>query len=181
MGKKKSTDTPETYLSGIYSPAKMQIVRQSPELLSVGERLRRERILRKMTIEELADYMGISAAYLGSVERGKRPLSNSLMKKLHDRLGISYDYLLEGMTISGNMISQYVRESEIYTTHHNLNVLLGVCSPDELDSCYNLVQTYLTFTREQKKERGRKAVHRSGKPSGSRGNSPRTSSTDDKE
>ena len=145
---KKVVDSPDNYLAGIYSPARMKLVQQSPDKLSVGERLRRERVLRKMTLEELGEYMGISPAYLGSVERGQRPLSKSLMKRLHDRLGISYDYLLEGMTISGNMISQFVRESEIYTTHHNLNVLLNVCSPDELNSCYNLVHTYLTFTRE---------------------------------
>ena len=147
--KKKPADSPSSQLAGIYPPGKMKLVQQAPDALTIGERLRRERVLRKMTMEELAEYMGISAAYLGAVERGQRPLSNRLMKRLHDRLGISYDYLLEGITISGNMISQFVRESEIYTTNRNLNVLLNVCTQDELDSCYNLVHTYLKFIREK--------------------------------
>ncbi len=163
--KKKPTDSPSSQLAGIYPPGKMKLVQQTPEALTVGERLRRERVLRKMTMEELADYMGISPAYLGAVERGQRPLSNRLMKKLHDRLGISYDYLLEGITISGNMISQFVRESEIYTTNRNLNILLNVCTQDELDSCYNLVHTYLKFIREKAPERTRTPRNKPTKPS----------------
>ena len=65
---------------------------------------------------------------LGAIERGKRPISSKLMKRIHDRLGLSYDFLLDGMSISGHMISQYVRESTVYTTHHNLNVLLKECT-----------------------------------------------------
>jgi len=159
--KKKPTDSPSSQLAGIYPPGKMKLVQQAPSALTVGERLRRERVLRKMTMEELAEYMGISPAYLGAVERGQRPLSNRLMKRLHDRLGISYDYLLEGITISGNMISQFVRESEIYTTNRNLNILLNVCTDDELDSCYNLVHTYLKFIREKPAPRSAK-THAAG-------------------
>lgn len=147
--KKKTENSPVSQLAGIYSPKKMKLVQQAPSSLSIGERLRRERVLRKMTMDEMAEYLGISAAYLGSVERGSRPLSNRLMKRLHDRLGTSYDYLLEGVTISGRTISHFVREAEVYTTHHNLNVLLNVCNEEELDSCYNLIHTYLAFSRDK--------------------------------
>ena len=163
--KKKPADSPSNQLAGIYPPGKMKLVQQAPEQLTIGERLRRERVLRKMTMEELADYLGISPAYLGAVERGQRPLSNRLMKRLHDRLGISYDYLLEGITISGNMISQFVRESEIYTTNRNLNILLNVCTEDELDSCYNLVHTYLKFIREKGPTPERSGKRKSGSAS----------------
>ena len=157
MGRKKSSlNSPEPYLTAVYSPGRMKLVQQAPDALSVGERLRRERVLRRMTLDEMADYLGVSGAYLGTVERGQRPLSKQLMKKLHDRLGISYDYLLEGVTISGGMISQFVRESEVYTSNRNLNVLLNVCTQEELDTCYHLVHTYLTFVREQNAEKAKK-------------------------
>jgi transcriptional regulator with XRE-family HTH domain len=142
-----------SYLSGIYPPGKRDIITKQPETLSVGQRLRRERVLRKLTIEQMATYLDISTAYLGAIERGKRPISSKLMKRIHDRLGLSYDFLLDGMSISGHMISQYVRESTVYTTHHNLNVLLNVCSPEELNSCYNLVHTYLTQNRDPSPEK----------------------------
>lgn len=144
MNGKTSSDT---YLAGIYTPKKREIIGMAPETLTIGQRLRRERVMRKLTLDQMAQFLEISAPYLGAVERGKRPVSTKLMRKLHDRLGISYDYMLEGLSISGNMISQYVRESEVYTTHHNLNVLLNVCSPEELTSCYHMIHTYLTLNR----------------------------------
>ena len=44
-------------LSGIYSPMKRRFLSQPPESLSIGGRLRRERLLRKMTLEDMADYV----------------------------------------------------------------------------------------------------------------------------
>lgn len=136
------------YLNGIYPPKKRELVVKQPQTLTVGQRLRRERVLRKLTIEQMASYLDISTAYLGAVERGKRPVSSRLLKRIHDRLGLSYDFLLEGYSVSGQMISQYVRESVSYSTQHNLDVLLKVCSPDELESCYHMIHTFLSDSRK---------------------------------
>ncbi len=144
-------------LSSVYSPTRRDLILQEPQSLTVGERLRRERYLRKLTLEQMAAYLDISPSYLGSIERGKRPVSRHMMDLLHDRLDISYDFLLEGISISSSQISQYVRESSTYSRHHNLNVLLNVCSPEELDSCYQLVHTYLTHNRKDKTPTSRKA------------------------
>lgn len=138
------------YLSDIYSPVQRKFLSQSPESLTVGGRLRRERILRKYTLEEMADKLGISATYLGSVERGTRPLSRKLEKALHETLGLSYDFLLDGMDVTGAMITQYVRETSGYSPHHNIDVLLNICDQNELDDCYNLIHTYLIKKRKSK-------------------------------
>lgn len=135
-------------LSGIYSPTRKALILQPPHDLSVGSRLRRERFLRKLTLEQMASYLNISPSYLGAMERGKRPISRKMMAVLHEKLDLSYDFLLEGISLSGSMISQYVRESSVYSTHHNLNVLLQVCTPEELESCYQLVHTYLIHRRD---------------------------------
>ena len=76
-----------------------------------------------------------------------------MMDRFHDRLNISYDFMLEGISISGSMISQYVKESATYSAHHNLNVLLNVCNKEELESCYNLVHTFLTYRRNVQSNR----------------------------
>lgn len=137
-------------LSGIYSPMKRRFLSQPPESLSIGGRLRRERLLRKMTLEDMADYLGISSTYLGSIERGTRPLSRKLEKLLHDRLGVSYDFLLEGISVTGTMIAQYVRETDDYSITHKINVLLNVCTPEEQEDCYHLVHTYLSGRRSRR-------------------------------
>lgn len=137
----------QTALKGFYSPVKRQFLSQPPESLTIGGRLRRERLLRKLTTEEMASCLGISATYLGSIERGQRPLSRKVEKRLHDHLGLSYDYLLDGHEVTGAMITQYVRESSEYSPHHNLNVLLNVCDDEELEDCYHLVHTFLERRR----------------------------------
>jgi len=132
----------------LYTPAKRILLDKDPKLLSPGGRLRRERILRKMSLEQMASYLGISVSYLGAIERGSRTLSRNMMDRLHNALNLSYDFLIDGSKISSSKIAQYVRESTPYSTQHNLNVLLNVCTPEELDSCYNLVHTYLTVNRK---------------------------------
>ena len=149
--RQKPLDSPESVtLSGIYSPTRKALILKSPSTLSVGNRLRRERFLRKLTLDQMASYLNISPSYLGAMERGKRPVSRKMMNLLHEKLDLSYDFMLEGLSLSGSMISQYVRESAPYTTHHNLNVLLQVCSPEELESCYQLIHTFLIHRRDKR-------------------------------
>lgn len=140
-------------LSAIYPPKKCQLIARTPDRLTVGDRIRRERYLRKLTLEQMATYLNISPSYLGSMERGKRPLSRKMMDRLHSRLDLSYDFLVDGVSLSHSSISQYVKESAAYTTHHNLNVLLNVCTKEELEACYQLIHTYLTHAHNTDEEK----------------------------
>lgn len=159
MMKQLRNNSEKNYLAGLYSPAKRRFLQQAPENLTVGGRLRRERILRKLTIEQMASFLNISACYLGSIERGQRPLSKKLQNVLHEKLGLSYDFLLEGMPVTSSMITQYVRENGNYSTRHNIDVLLNVCSEEELEDSYDLVHTFLARKRtaERRAENRREA------------------------
>lgn len=121
--------------------------------LSVGERIRKERRMRGMTQMEFSEMIGISVSYLGAIERGERGISSTVMNRLHDQLRLSYDYLLEGTTLSDLTIQQYVKESSNYGVRHNLDVMLGACSNQELENCYDLIHTYLIHTRRNRKKR----------------------------
>ena len=125
---------------------------KDPSTLRIGERVRRERFLRAFTLEQMAAYLDISPSYLGAVERGVRPVSRNLLVKLHERLGVSYDYLWDGLDVTGTMISQYVRESSRYNEpiNHKLDVLLNICNDDEKLACFNMIHTYLTQKRNSK-------------------------------
>lgn len=144
--------TPEELnsLSGLYPPGKRGLIMTSPENLTIGNRLRRERYLRKLTIEQMSAYLGISPSYLGAMERGDRPISRHMMNVLHEKLDISYDFMLEGLSITGSTISKYVKENGNYSIHHSLDVLLNVCDEEELQSCYQLVHTYLSHKRDMR-------------------------------
>jgi len=152
--KKTTSNAPENelFLSSIYSPKKLSFLKRAPESLSIGGRIRRERILRNLSLEEMSSCLEISPSYLGALERGKRPISRKIMDKLHEKLNITYDFLLEGRQVTGAMIAQYVRESGSYSPHHNIDVLLNVANKDELDDCYHLIHTYLSRSRSSKPE-----------------------------
>ena len=145
--RKKTPEEADTQLRSLYSPCKLKLIRKSPEMLTVGQRLRRERQLRKLSLENMANLLSISPSYLGALERGDRPLTKTTLARFHDRLNLSYDYILEGRPVTGTMITQYVREAPSYNTHHNLDVLLNVCNPTELEACYHLVHTFLADLR----------------------------------
>lgn len=142
-------DKESSLLSGIYSPKRKELIMKRPETLTVGQRLRRERYLRKWSLEKMAAYLGISTSYLGALERGERSLSASVESKIHRLLHLSYDFLHVGITLSGEAISQYVHESVNYSTKHNVDVLLGVCTEEELESCYELIHTFLINRRKR--------------------------------
>ena len=136
--------TDQNALRAAFSPGRLGFLSISPEQLSAGGRIRRERILRNMTQEEMASYLDISASYLGAIERGSRPLSKKMMEVIHDRLKVSYDFLMEGRFMTGAMIQQFVREEPSSDSVYKTNVLLKAEPPQVQDACYEMVHSYLT-------------------------------------
>ncbi len=113
----------------------------------IGRRIRQERKKLGMTQVQLSQALGISASYLGALERGSRSISSNILTKLHEQLHLSYDYLLEGTTLPDLSLQQFIREESIYGVRHDLDVVLGTCNETELDACYELVHTYLLHSR----------------------------------
>ena len=139
---------------GDYSPARQALIDRAPETLSIGLRVRRERYLRNLTLEQMASFLNISTSYLGSIERGARQLSAKMETLLHDMLGISYDFLREGHQVTGAMISQFVREpgdKDVSDIRHRIDVLLRVATEEELSACYSMIHSYMTTSRNKKK------------------------------
>lgn len=65
----------------------------------VGQRIRKARGEQGLTLEQLARDIGISTSYLGHVERGTRSGSVEIYLALADRLHLSLDYLLRGLSL----------------------------------------------------------------------------------
>ncbi len=63
---------------------------------SLGARIRRERILRGWTQEQLAEKANISLSFLGHIERGTRKASLETLVALANVLNASVDELLSG-------------------------------------------------------------------------------------
>jgi transcriptional regulator with XRE-family HTH domain len=48
-----------------------------------------------MKLEEFAEYVGHGAAMLKQIEAGRKPMSDELRDKIHDKTGVPYDLLLK--------------------------------------------------------------------------------------
>ena len=60
----------------------------------VGNNIRRERSVRKITREEFADLIELTVSHLGLIERGARGATPVVLMKLSEVLGLTVDYFL---------------------------------------------------------------------------------------
>ena len=60
---------------------------------TVGANIRRERDLRKLTRDELAELIDLTVSHLGLIERGERGATPVVLNKLCSVLGVTADYL----------------------------------------------------------------------------------------
>ena len=78
----------------------------------LGEKIKKERLNRGLTQEELAEKANLSVSFLGQIERGERKLSVDTLVKIGNSLGTSFDYLLQ----SGHQVKQDARIDELVYT-----------------------------------------------------------------
>lgn len=72
---------------------------------SLGKKIRRERLKKNLTIEQLAEILGLSASYMGLIERGQRGISIETLCKLSNIFKVSTDYLLFSKDYNENNIN----------------------------------------------------------------------------
>ena len=62
----------------------------------VGERLKKAKIKKKLTQENLSEQLGISVAFLSKVERGNSHVNLKRLSQICDILGVTEGYILNG-------------------------------------------------------------------------------------
>ncbi len=68
------------------------------DYIFLGKRIREERLKLNLTQEQLAEYVDISASYMGQIERGERKVTLDTLIKITNKLRVSIDYLLKDST-----------------------------------------------------------------------------------
>ncbi len=61
---------------------------------SIGKKIRKERIIRNLTLEQLAEILDLSPSYMGLIERGQRGISIETLYKLAIAFDVTTDYLI---------------------------------------------------------------------------------------
>ncbi|MGL5652463.1 MAG: helix-turn-helix domain-containing protein [Paraclostridium sp.] len=113
------------------------------EILSLGEKIKKLRKEKNLTLKELAGER-ITAAQISHIERDKSYTSYELLEYLASRLGVSVDYLLEtkemqAKKITDNLIIQseiYIKCKELEKAKEEINKVMSICTK------YQLIDNY---------------------------------------
>ena len=103
---------------------------------SIGKRIREEREKLELSREEFAELVGLSAYYVGQLERGERQMSLPAIVKVSNRLHVTLDYLILGKTAY-----------DVYESCDDTEMvgLLEKSSPKELELIKKLIKTILPY------------------------------------
>ena len=96
----------------------------------VGANIRRERKLREMTREELAEILDFTAPYIGLIERGVRGAKPATLAKLAKVFNISVNSFFEE---EGKAIPVCVKCESESIVHKKIHALLSPFKEEELE------------------------------------------------
>jgi transcriptional regulator with XRE-family HTH domain len=71
------------------------------DYINLGQRIRKVRLLREFTQDQLAEKADIVNSYVGVIERGEKKPSIHTLVKISNALNCSVDYLLGDSLVSG--------------------------------------------------------------------------------
>lgn len=99
---------------------------------SIGKNIRRYRKQRGLTLEALAEKVGLSTNYVGALERGEKALALKTLISIVDALDITSDMVLCDVTKNG-----YKAKTSI------LNEKIEALSPSEREKILQMVDIML--------------------------------------
>ncbi|MGM9535823.1 MAG: helix-turn-helix domain-containing protein [Intestinibacter sp.] len=132
-------------------------------ILSLGEKIKKLRKEKNMTLKELAGDR-ITAAQISHIERDKSHTSYELLEYLADRLDVSIDYLLEtkemqSKKITDNLILQseiYIKRDALDEAEKEIKEIIEICEEYDLSENYGKCN-YLLGNIYLKRKDSRKA------------------------
>jgi len=68
----------------------------------IGKRLREVRINARLTQREMATLVNLATGSIGAMENGLYTPNFDVLRVIHNRLGISYDYIIDGLESPDN-------------------------------------------------------------------------------
>ena len=98
----------------------------------IGQRLKKTRLSKKLTQENLAEQLDISVAFLSRIERGKTHINLKRLSEICSILGVSEGYILNGTTSTSEqyLISEF-------------NEIFNNCSAEKQKLIYEIAKTIL--------------------------------------
>lgn len=95
----------------------------------IGQRLKKARLDKHMTQEQLAEEIDVSVAFLSRIERGNSHINLKRLSEICNILGVSEGYILNGTSSA----------SKIYLDSE-FSDILKKCSPQKQKLIYNIAK-----------------------------------------
>ena len=86
---------------------------------SIGKNLRKYRLEKKLRQEDLAERAGLSANYIGMVERGEKIPSLETFITILNVLGVSADQILSDVLVTGYKVKESLLAEKLSTLSKN--------------------------------------------------------------
>lgn len=106
------------------------------KLDTIGKNIRMFRLSKKLRQEDLAEKTGLSANYVGMVERGEKIPSLETFIKIVNALGVSSDMILTDVVDTGYEVKNSM-----------LNEKLFKLSADDRDMIYEVIDTIVKHSK----------------------------------
>lgn len=107
------------------------------KLATIGKNIRKYRLMKKLRQEDLAEKAGLTANYIGMVERGKKIPSLETFIKILNTLGISADMVLSDVLDNGYTIKNSM-----------LNEKLEKLAPEDRNRIYEVIDTMIKQSKQ---------------------------------
>ena len=99
----------------------------------IGANIRYERTIRNMSIDELAEMLHLSTAFIGLIERGQRGAKLSNLIRMTEIFGITINDLIYGRRSNELEIKEENEGASLATKKSTISTLLYDLDGDELD------------------------------------------------
>lgn len=107
------------------------------KLATIGNNIRKYRLMKKLRQEDLAEKAGLTANYIGMVERGEKIPSLETFIKILNTLGVSADMVLSDVLDNG------------YTVKNSmLNEKLEKLAPEDRNRIYEVIDTIIKQSKQ---------------------------------
>ncbi len=113
----------------------------------IGDNIRNERIKRNLSIDELAELLGLTSGFVGLIERGKRGATAHTLYRLSSVLDLPLDRFFEetGSSLSLREKEKIDKKEEpIISKRSKLNSLIYDLNEIELEFLISVVKSYKT-------------------------------------
>lgn len=107
------------------------------KLDTIGKNIRKYRLAKKLRQEDLAEKAGLSANYIGMVERGEKIPSLETFITILNALEVSADMVLVDVVSTGYIVKNSI-----------LNEKLSKLSNDDREKIYEVIDTLIKHSKQ---------------------------------